>query len=58
MVGAFVVPGVFVLFGHDDSARDNSMAVTLAIVSGVLGCLFCAVYEARVWVRRGFGDVQ
>ncbi|CAN0554270.1 unnamed protein product, partial [Laminaria digitata] len=34
MVGAFVVPGVFVLFGHDDGPKDNSTAVKLAIASG------------------------
>lgn len=57
LVGAFVVPGVFVMFGHDDDPRDNSTAVTLAIVSGVLGCLFCTVYEARVWVRSDLNTI-
>lgn len=52
MVGAFVVPGVFVMFGHTDSETTDSTAVTAAIISGVLGCLFCALYEARVWVRE------
>lgn len=50
MIGGFLVPGVYIIIGDDGSPDDKSTAIILAVVSGVLGCLFCAGREARVWV--------
>ncbi|CAM9448813.1 unnamed protein product [Scytosiphon promiscuus] len=52
MIGAFLVPGVYIIIGDDGSPGDNSAAIVLAIVSGVLGCLFCAGREARLWLAK------
>lgn len=50
LIGAFLVPGLYMIPGDDGSSGDNNSAVILAIVSGVLGCLFCVARELRVWV--------
>lgn len=50
LIGAFLVPGLYVIAGVDDGSGDSNSAVILAIVSGVLGCLFCVARELRVWV--------
>lgn len=55
LVGAFVVSGLYIAFGDDGGAADTSAAVTAAIVSGILGCVFYTVYEARSWVRSIVG---
>ncbi|CAM9215321.1 unnamed protein product, partial [Hapterophycus canaliculatus] len=52
MIGAFLVPGVYIVIGDDGSPDDNSAAIVLAIVSGVLGFLFCVGREARVWLAK------
>lgn len=50
LIGAFLVPGLYIVPGDGGSPRDNSIAIIMATVSGVLGCLFCLVREARIWV--------
>lgn len=50
LVGAFLEPGLYMITGDDGSPGDNSTAIILAVVSGCLGCLFCLLREARIWV--------
>eukprot|EP00903_Cladosiphon_okamuranus_P018604 g17125.t1 len=52
LIGAFLVPGLYMIAGDDGSSGDNNSAVILAIVSGVLGCLFCVTRELRVWLAK------
>lgn len=51
LIGAFLVSGLYIIPGDDGGPREMSTAVIMAIVSGVLGCLFCVAREARIWVR-------
>lgn len=50
VIGAFLEPGLYMIPGDDGSPGDNSTAIILAVVSGCMGCLFCVVREARIWV--------
>lgn len=50
LLGAFVIPGVYVLLGDGGGAVDNSTAVKGAIATAVVGCLFLIAFEARSWV--------
>ncbi|CAM9964198.1 unnamed protein product [Ectocarpus sp. 6 AP-2014] len=52
LIGGFLVPGLYVVFGDGGEPYDNTTAVILAIVCGVLGCLFCVVREAQTWLAK------
>lgn len=54
LIGGFLVPGLYVVLGDGGEPYDNSTAIILAIVCGVLGCLFCVVREAQIWVSFDF----
>lgn len=58
LIGAFLVPGLYIIAGDDGSSGDNSSPVILAIVSGVLGCLFCVGRELRILVSMRFFFIQ
>lgn len=50
LIGAFLVPGLYMIAGDDGGPNNNSTAIILAIVSGCMGCLCCLLREARIWV--------
>lgn len=50
LIGAFLDPGLYMVLGDDGNSDDGLSAYILALVSGVLGCLFCVARELRVWV--------
>lgn len=57
LIGGFLVPGLYIIAGDDGGPRSMFSAVVLAIVSGVLGCLFCVARELRVWVSKSLLEI-